>query len=134
MNKLDKETRSKVLSLLCEGMIRAATNGGFVLGAARFQERIAAQFGRRVTPGHAGRPPRKVTERASAGPSICKTGRCAMAAADAKTIDGRGITSFPPGAPRRKVAKSGSPYSSRLFHRAWQRPSSKCEITVGRYP
>jgi hypothetical protein len=36
--------------------IRAATNGGFVLG-------------RRVTPGHAGRPPRKDTERASAGPN-----------------------------------------------------------------
>jgi putative transposase len=49
--------------------IRAATNGGFVLGAARFQEKIAAMLGRRVTPGQAGRPPRKETERASAGPN-----------------------------------------------------------------
>jgi hypothetical protein len=45
--------------------IRAATNGGFVRGAARLQEQIAAQLGRRVTPGQAGRPPRKDTERAS---------------------------------------------------------------------
>jgi putative transposase len=49
--------------------IRAATNGGFVLGAARFQQQIAAMLGRRVTPGQAGRPPRKDTERASAGPN-----------------------------------------------------------------
>jgi len=31
--------------------IRAATNGGFVLGTARFEEQIAAMLGRRVTPG-----------------------------------------------------------------------------------
>jgi putative transposase len=49
--------------------IRAATNGGFVLGAARFQEQIAAQLGRRVNPGQAGRPPRKDTGRASVGPN-----------------------------------------------------------------
>ena len=49
--------------------IRAATNGGFVLGAARFQDKIAAMLGRRVTPGQAGRPPHKDTERASAGPN-----------------------------------------------------------------
>jgi putative transposase len=49
--------------------IRAATNGGFVLGAARFQEQIAAMLGRRVTAGRAGRPPRKHAERASAGPN-----------------------------------------------------------------
>jgi putative transposase len=49
--------------------IRAATNGGFVLGAARFQEQIAAQLGRRVTPGQAGRPPRKNTGRAGAAPN-----------------------------------------------------------------
>ena len=46
--------------------IRAATNGGFVLGAARFQQQIAAMLGRGVTPGQAGRPPREDT--ASAGP------------------------------------------------------------------
>jgi hypothetical protein len=49
--------------------IRAATNGGFVLGAARFQQKIAAMLGRRVTAGQAGRPPRKDTERAGAGPN-----------------------------------------------------------------
>jgi len=52
--------------------IRAATNGGFVLGAAHFQKEIAAMLGRRVTPGQAGRPPRKDTERASAGPNRLK--------------------------------------------------------------
>jgi putative transposase len=49
--------------------IRTATNGGFVLGAARFQTRIAAMLGRRVTAGQAGRPPRNDTEGASAGPN-----------------------------------------------------------------
>jgi len=49
--------------------IRVATNGGFVLGAARFQQEIAAMLGRRVTPGQAGRPPRKDTERVSAEPN-----------------------------------------------------------------
>jgi putative transposase len=36
--------------------IRSATNGGFVLGAARFAEDIAGALGRRVTRGKAGRP------------------------------------------------------------------------------
>lgn len=36
--------------------IRRATNGNFVLGGARFAERIAATLGRRVTPGKSGRP------------------------------------------------------------------------------
>jgi len=49
--------------------IRAATNGGFVLGAARFQEEIARSLGRRVTLGKPGRPPRKDTKRTSTGPS-----------------------------------------------------------------
>jgi putative transposase len=48
--------------------IRAATNGGFVLGAARFQAKIAAMLGRRVNPGQPGRPPGKDTERAGARP------------------------------------------------------------------
>ncbi|MGA7806699.1 hypothetical protein [Bradyrhizobium sp.] len=48
--------------------IRAATNGGFMLRAARFQQQIAAMLGRRVTTGQgAGRPPRQDT--ASAGPN-----------------------------------------------------------------
>ncbi|MGA7804317.1 MAG: hypothetical protein WCB02_06780 [Bradyrhizobium sp.] len=47
--------------------IRAATNGGFVLGAARFREQIAAMLGRRVTPVQAGRLPRK--DAVSAGPN-----------------------------------------------------------------
>jgi hypothetical protein len=49
--------------------IRAATNCGFVLGAAHFHWEIAAILGRRVTPGQAGRSPRKGTERASAEPN-----------------------------------------------------------------
>ena len=36
--------------------IRAATNGNYVLGTARFQEEIGQMLGRRVTKGRAGRP------------------------------------------------------------------------------
>lgn len=36
--------------------IRSATNGGFVLGSARFAEQIASVLGRRVTRGQPGRP------------------------------------------------------------------------------
>jgi putative transposase len=36
--------------------IRAATNGNYVLGNARFQAQIAKALGRRVTPGKSGRP------------------------------------------------------------------------------
>lgn len=36
--------------------IRKATNGNFALGSSRFQEEIGNMFGRRVTPGLAGRP------------------------------------------------------------------------------
>jgi putative transposase len=43
--------------------IRAATNGGFVLGTTRFQDQIARALGRRVTPGKPGRPSDKDTER-----------------------------------------------------------------------
>lgn len=39
--------------------IRQAINGNFALGNARFTEEIAARLGRRVTPGKAGRPPKK---------------------------------------------------------------------------
>ncbi len=42
--------------------IRQATNGNFALGNPRFKEEIAAMFGRRVTPGKAGRP-RMLSER-----------------------------------------------------------------------
>jgi hypothetical protein len=40
--------------------IRDATNGNFVLGGQRFQQDIADQLKRRVTPGKSGRPVRKV--------------------------------------------------------------------------
>ena len=36
--------------------IRAATNGNYALGSNRFQEQIANELGRRVTPGRSGRP------------------------------------------------------------------------------
>jgi putative transposase len=36
--------------------LRAATNGGYVLGNGRFQSQIAKALGRRVVPGKAGRP------------------------------------------------------------------------------
>jgi hypothetical protein len=75
--------------------IRAATNGGFVLGAARLHEQIAAQLGRRVTPGQAGRPPRKDTERASAGPNRLQARPGAMAAVDAKAADVEVIEAVP---------------------------------------
>jgi putative transposase len=37
--------------------IRQATNGNFALGSERFHRKAAAALGRRVTRGHAGRPP-----------------------------------------------------------------------------
>ena len=40
--------------------IRAATNGNYVLGTARFQEQIGQMLGRRVTKGRAGRPAKLV--------------------------------------------------------------------------
>jgi putative transposase len=39
--------------------IRQATNGGFILGSARFAQEIARALGRRVERGKPGRPPRK---------------------------------------------------------------------------
>ena len=39
--------------------LRRATNGGWPLGSARFQRRLAQALGRRVTPGQAGRPPKQ---------------------------------------------------------------------------
>ncbi|MGH8628825.1 MAG: hypothetical protein ACREYC_27400 [Gammaproteobacteria bacterium] len=39
--------------------IRAATNGNYALGSRRFQAEVAAMLGRRVTRGHAGRPPKE---------------------------------------------------------------------------
>ncbi len=36
--------------------IRSATNGNYALGSSLFQEQIAAELGRRVTRGKAGRP------------------------------------------------------------------------------
>jgi putative transposase len=41
--------------------IRQATNGGFVLGSARFAQQIARMLGRRVERGKPGRPPREKT-------------------------------------------------------------------------
>jgi putative transposase len=43
--------------------IRLATNGGFVLGGARFQDEIARMLGRRAARGKPGRPPRQDDER-----------------------------------------------------------------------
>jgi putative transposase len=40
--------------------IRKATNGNFSLGTSRFQSGIAEALGRRVVPGKAGRPLKKV--------------------------------------------------------------------------
>ena len=48
--------------------IRVATNGGFVLGAARFRDKIAAKLGRRVIPGQPGRPSRQAIEPGSIEP------------------------------------------------------------------
>ncbi len=42
------------------GEIRAATNGNYALGSARFQEDIQVMLGRRVMRGKAGRPPKDV--------------------------------------------------------------------------
>ena len=40
------------------GELRAATNGGWAIGGARFKEQIAAKLRRRVTPLPPGRPPK----------------------------------------------------------------------------
>jgi putative transposase len=40
------------------GALRRATNGGWPLGNARFQNRLAKALGPRVTPGEPGRPPK----------------------------------------------------------------------------
>jgi len=45
--------------------IRAATDGGFVLGTARFQDEIARRVGRRVARGKPGRPPKPKSEPAA---------------------------------------------------------------------
>ena len=50
--------------------IRTATDGGFVLGAARYRDKIAAKLGRRVTRGQPGRPSRKAIDRDSVKPRI----------------------------------------------------------------
>jgi putative transposase len=47
--------------------IRRATNGGYVLGATRFQEEIARALGRRVVCGKAGRPARNKEESGTQG-------------------------------------------------------------------
>ena len=43
--------------------LRAATNGGWALGDARFKQQIAKALGRRVVPLPKGRPPKAVAER-----------------------------------------------------------------------
>jgi hypothetical protein len=43
--------------------LRAATNGGWSLGDARFKQQIAQALGRRVVPLPKGRPPKAVAER-----------------------------------------------------------------------
>jgi hypothetical protein len=47
--------------------IRQATNGGFVLGPARFAQEIAHALGRRVERGKSGRPARATEPEASSG-------------------------------------------------------------------
>ncbi len=42
--------------------LRAATNGGWALGDARFKEQIATALGRRVAPLPKGRPPKVAKE------------------------------------------------------------------------
>ena len=42
--------------------LRAATNGGWALGDARFKQQIAQALGRRVVPLPKGRPPKAVAE------------------------------------------------------------------------
>ncbi len=43
--------------------LRAATNGGWALGDARFKQQVAKALGRRVVPLPKGRPPKAVAER-----------------------------------------------------------------------
>ena len=45
--------------------VRRATNGNFALGEERFQAEISAALGRRVVPGHPGRPRNRTDERPS---------------------------------------------------------------------
>ena len=62
----DPAARAEAYRALCEAVldpavvdqIRLATNGGFVLGNARFQAEIGRMLGRRVVRGRAGRPPK----------------------------------------------------------------------------
>jgi len=42
--------------------LRAATNGGWALGDARFKQQIARVLGRRVTPLPKGRPPKSTSD------------------------------------------------------------------------
>jgi putative transposase len=48
--------------------IRQATNGGFVLGGARFQEQIARMLRRRVVRGKPGRPSQQESDRKTTSP------------------------------------------------------------------
>ncbi|MCK6451693.1 MAG: transposase [Alphaproteobacteria bacterium] len=69
----DAAARAKAYRALCRAVldpdvidqIRLATNGGFVLGNARFQEQIGRMLGRRVVRGQPGRP--RKTEDARSG-------------------------------------------------------------------
>jgi putative transposase len=49
------------------GAIRVATNGGFVLGAPRYQADMARMLGRRVVPGKPGRPTRPADDEKNGG-------------------------------------------------------------------
>ena len=65
----DPAARAEAYRELCEARldpavvddIRGATNGGFVLGNARFQDEIARVLGRRVARGQPGRPGKMAT-------------------------------------------------------------------------
>lgn len=48
--------------VVVDNKIRAATNGNYVLGTPRFQEKIGRMLGRRVTKGRAGRPVERASE------------------------------------------------------------------------
>jgi putative transposase len=72
MKNRGQTTRSLFHVLLDEIVvndIRLATNGGFVLGRARFAEEIARMLGRRVARGKPGRPPQPKDGRANAIPA-----------------------------------------------------------------
>jgi putative transposase len=71
----DSGARAAAYRELCEDRldpatiddIRGATNGGFVLGNARFRDEIARMLGRRVTRGQPGRPRKTVAGSEGAG-------------------------------------------------------------------